>query len=465
MANDSDILRQLHKIQMGVPDKEFFAHQQAEIKADQKKRKKTRTGFFHGSPFARGRKTGKIDIEIAREKIKSFNNSFMAIKRKQMPEEAAAPGLMSIQEMNEFRNAIKESAETEEGSYGFRALEGIVKYIDLKNSGVVSSKQDILFDSLKKLALVLMENGGLSMFHATWFYTIYMEYIGHYKMFRKGDMNKAAAGGSKEVKEISRKLAQKQFEIPQYLHLANEEKRDIRQLTRYSKDPYVKRSIHGQKGCTLEHIKKIFIEKSQGAQSKAAEQNYLNEVNIILSYALFFSRIPMMHPLVEAIAQAIPNLNTETTLYREKIMISLNLIQLDLMRGIGMHDGSDQSVRKIIDVAYSAFKRCTSLITDNRLKESSIKDDIYTFPFLKQANILVTYKELFYRNKGAFLKMIENSLQHLSSLKETAKANERVLAKTYELVDLYERNLQSLSEQIKADISADAPPTAKKSST
>ncbi len=465
MAVESDILRKLHKIQKSIPDKDFFANQQVELEADLKKRKKGRKGkggLLSGAPFIGGKKLSTANIETTRERIKSFNNSFKGRKQKQDPSAGTEPGMMSIQDMKEFRNSIKAAAESEDVSHSFRALEGIIVFIDLKNSGIITGKQDILFDCLKKVALVLMENGGLSMFHATWFYTIYKEYIRHFRMFRGGEFELASAGGSKEAKEIARKLYSKQYEFPHYMQLIDEDKRDIKQLIRYARDPYIKRSVHGQKGCTYNHIKKVFHEKVKADQAKSGDRTYFNEINIINAYANFFTRFPMMHPLVEKIVQTVPNLNTETTLYKERIMITLNLVQLDLMRGVSQNDGSDTASRKLFDASYAVFKRCTNMITDNRLNESNLFSDIHAFPFLKQAMILITHKQTFTRNRGSFLKMVENSQQILRVLKDAAKGPQRHLMKTVELLEIYERNLDAILEHIKQETSPDTPSNPKK---
>ncbi len=463
MPVDSDILRQLHKIQKLVPDKDFFSNQQTEIEADLKKRRKgKKSRLLSGAPFIGNKKISKIDIESAREKIKSFNNSFKGKKRRIDPSEIADLGMMSIQDMKDFREQIKEAAEAEEHSHMFRALEGIIKFIDLKNSGIITGRQDVLFDCIKKVALVLMENGGLSMFHATWFHSIYREYIRSFRVFRGSEYETASASGSKEIKEIAKHLYAKQYEFPQYLQLIDDEKRDIKQLIRYSRDPYIKRSIHGQKGCTFNHIKKIFHEKVKADQSKSGDRSYINEINIIVSYANFFSRFPMMHPLVEKIVQTIPNLNTETTLYKEKIMITLNLVQLDLMRGVSQYDGSDTGNKRLFDATYAVFKRCTNMIRDNRLNESNLFGDIHAFPFLKQAMVLITHKQTLSRDKRFFLKMIENSQQILGVLKEAAKGPQRHLMKTIELLEIYERNLDSILDHIKDETAADSPSSKKK---
>lgn len=463
MPVDSDILRQLHRIQKSVPDKDFFSNQQTEIEADLKKRRKGKKGrLLSGAPFIGSKKASKYNIETAREKIRSFNNSFKGKKRRIDPSEIAELGVMSIQEMKDFRGHIKEAAESEEQSYAFRALEGITKFIDLKNSGIITGKQNVLFDCLKKVALVLMENGGLSMFHATWFHSIYREYMRHFRIFQGGEYEAASASGSKEIKEIAKNLYAKQYEFPQYLQLIEDEKRDIKQLIRYSRDPYIKRSIHGQKGCTFNHIKKVFHEKVKADQTKSADRTFINEISIIVSYANFFSRFPMMHPLVEKIVQTIPNLNTETTLYKEKIMITLNLVQLDLMRGVSQYDGSDIGSKKLFDATYGVFKRCTNMIRDNRLNESNLFGDIHAFPFLKQAMVLITHKQTLNRDKRSFLKMIENSQQILSVLKEAAKGPQRHLMKTIELLEIYERNLESILEHIKDETTIDHPPYRKK---
>ena len=243
-----------------------------------------------------------------------------------------------------------------------------------------------------------------------------------------------------------------------------DEKRDIKQLIRYSRDPYIKRSIHGQKGCTFNHIKKVFHEKVKADQAKSADKTYINEINIIICYANFFTRFPMMHPLVEKIVQTIPNLNTETTLFKEKIMITLNLVQLDLMRGVSQYDGSDAGSKKLFDATYAVFKRCTNVIRDNRLNESNLFSDIHAFPFLKQAMVLITHKQTLNRDKRSFLKMIENSQQILNVIKEAAKGPQRHLMKTVELLDIYERNLDSILSYIKDETAMEHSSSKKKPS-
>ncbi len=448
--DDSPGLRDLLRIQVSIPDKDFLINTKAEFKSGGTK--KSKGGFFSGGIFG-GKKSGSISLEVAREQVKSFNNSFKVRRRMKGAKEIVEPGLLSIQEMKDFRGAVKTSAEAEKEGFGYRSLEAVVKFIDLKNSGVIANKQDILLDCLKKLGMALIEDGGLSMFHATWFFSVYKEYLLHYRMFKKGEYERASMIGSKEVQKIAKGLFQKQYELPLYLHLVDQSKRDVKQLMRYAKDPYVKRSLHGQKGCSSQHITKIFHDFVQGESSKSNDQTYLNEVNIIMSYALFFCRIPMMDPLVGFIMKSIPNLGTDTTLYKEKISISQKLIQLEIMAGTIASDGSDSHTKKLQDVAYGIYKYCTNLIIDNRLAKESITKDIHTFPFLKQAIVLITYKKVFSRNKKAYLKMLENSLNILGILSDAARSGQKNVLKIIEYVDVYERNLEAIIHQIKSDLS------------
>ena len=443
------VLRNLRKVQLSVPDKDFIAHVRSELKGSEAKKKKPKKSGGLLSGVFGGRKSSSMDLEVAREKIKSFNNSFR-VRKRTGGKELIDPSLMSVQEMKDFRGEVKTSAEAEVEGFGYRGLAAIVKYIDLKNSGVTTGKQDVLLDCLKNLALALVEDGGLSMFHATWFLTVYKEYLIHYKMFKPGEFERVSNTGGAEGKKIARGLFQKQYEIPLYLQLVHDNKRDVKQLVRYSKDPYVKRSAHGQKGCSRAHIQKIFTDVIQGNEPKGSE-NYLNEVNVIMAYGMFFSRIPMMKPLVESIMKAIPNLGIETTLYREKLGISQKLIDLEIHTGVARNDGSDAHQKRLFDSAYGIYKECTNLITDNRLTADSIKSDIHTFPFLRQAIILITYRNMFMKQKKTFLKMVENSLSILENLSDAARSGQRSVLKIIEYVDVYQRNLEAIAHQIKSD--------------
>lgn len=450
---ESSVLRDLHKTQISIPDKDFLANVKKEFSRSKPKRSKG--GIFSGGLFG-GKKTSKIDLEIAREKIKSFNNSFKQKNKKLGPHEIIEPGLMSVQEMKDYRGAVKASADEEEEGFAYRGLEGIVKFIDLRNSGVSTNKQEVLLDCLKKLTMALNEDGGLSMFHSTWFLSIYKEYLAHYRMFRKGEFERASQGGGKEARTIAKGLLMKQYELPHYLQLVSDDKRDVKQLLRYSKDPYVKRSLHGQKGCNGQHIKKVFHDYVQSATSKPGKTNeptFVNEVNIIMSYALFFSRIPMMQPLVGHIANSIPNLGLETTLYREKIMISQKLIRLEILSGVGKNDGSDVYLRKLYGQASEIYRQCISLIVDNRLTADSIKSDIHTFPFLRQAIVLIAHKQVFMKQKKPYLKMLENSLELLETLSDAARSGKRSVLRIIEYVDVYARNLEAIIHQVKSELS------------
>lgn len=451
MGGESETLRRLKNVQQTIPDKDFFANLKIEIDVEEKGRKK-KSGLFSGSLFGK-KKPALIDIGTAREKIKSFNNSFIYNRQQKGKKELKDLGVMSVQEMKDFRLSIKESAAIEEDGFSFRGLEAIVKFIDLKNSGIVTEKQSVLLDCLKNLGLVLLEDGGLSMFHSTWFLSVYREYLSHYKMFNAGEYEAVSKSTVKEARKIASVLFRKQYEIPHYLQLVNEGKRDVKQLIRYSKDSYVKRSIHGQKGCTYEHIKKIFTELIKSEKGKAGDQTYLNEVNVIICYGQFFSRIPMMHQLVDKIARSIPNLNVETTLYREKLVLAQKLIQLDLASGASRNDGSDHYNKKLFDLGLGVYQYCRNLITDNRLTKDTLVGDVHSYPFLKLSIILITYRSVFLQNKKTYLSMLENALSQLTVLSDAASTNQRHLLKLMDYVDMYERTITTIINQVKSDTS------------
>lgn len=451
MGGESETLRRLKNVQLTIPDRDFFANLKIEIEVEEKGRKK-KSGLFSGSFFGK-KKPALIDIEVAREKIKSFNNSFAYNRLQKGKKELKDLGVMSVQEMKDYRLSVKESAAMEENGYSFRGLEAIVRFIDLKNSGIVNEKQGVLLDCLKKLGLALLQDGGLSMFHSTWFLSVYREYLGHYKMFRPGEYEAVSKSTVKEARKIASVLSRKQYEIPHYLQLINEGKRDVKQLLRYSKDSYVKRSVHGQKGCTYDHIKKIFTELNKSDKAKGEDQAYLNEVNVVVCYGLFFSRIPMMHQLVANIIHAIPNINTETTLYREKIVLAQKLIQLDLASGASKNDGSEPYNKKLFELAVGVYHYCRNLISDNRLTKDSLVGEIHSYPFLKLSIILITYRSIFLHDKKTYAGMLENALAQLDVLKDAATSSQRHLLKLMDHTDMYEQTINTILGQIKSSSS------------
>ncbi|MFH2131408.1 MAG: hypothetical protein ABIK68_13615, partial [bacterium] len=76
MEMESSIMRQLHRIQRAVPDRDFFMHTYRRKGKDADKKKKG--GLFSGGSFLGRKKKPKFDLIKAREKIKAFHNSFLA---------------------------------------------------------------------------------------------------------------------------------------------------------------------------------------------------------------------------------------------------------------------------------------------------------------------------------------------------------------------------------------------------
>ena len=446
---ETKLLRDLRYIQISVPDRSFFANLQIEMKTKDKRRKK-KGRLFSGASIFSGKKL--LTVKTAREQITAFSSSFQNGSLTKSKRKSHDTSIMSIQEMADFRVKIKIMAEAEEKSYAFRAVEAIVKFIDLQNSGVVAHRQAVLLDCLKHLGLALLEDGGLSMFHTTWFLSVYRQYLRHYRMFRNGEYNRAVKCSNKEAQTIAANLFRKQYEIPLYRELINEGNPLIKQMTRYSQDSYVVRSVHGQKGCTLQYIQKIFQAKAKAERGRIVDQNYLNEINLIMSYALLFSQIPMMYQLVEKIIKAIPNMNTETTLYKEKIVIAQKLMQLDIMNGISKNDGSELYYKKLNEYAYGVYKHCTNLISDNRMSEETLTSDIHTFPFIKQATILITYRRIFFHGKKSYLQMLENTIAHLQVLNNAAQGKQKHLMKFLDYINMYERALNAIISYVNAQL-------------
>ncbi len=448
MQSEGGMLRSLHDIQRSIPDKDFFTTRQRLIKKGEPQKKKAKDGLF-GSSFLASKKKAKIDIELAREQVKSFHNSFQVRNRSVNNEKTSEPGMMSIAAMKEFRMSIREAVASEDANFHHHALEAIVKYIDLKNSGIVKDKQEVLLDCLAKVGQALHEDGGLSMFHTTWFLSIYREYLIRFKIFQRGEYDKAIRYGSKEAKIIAKKLNRKQFEIPHYFQLIDEKKFEVKQIMHYSKDGNVKRSKHGQRGCSRQDIREIFLEKCRGDGARTPNTSTLNEVNIIMSYALLFAKIPMLNQVVDSIKSIIPNLNLETGLYKQKITLAQKINLLDIARGVYRNDGSDEYSQKLYLLALSVYQYCTGVIVEKGLNKIPLKNEIYVHPLLKQAALLINYKDIFKRNKEGYLKLFEKSAGYLNSVKACSINPEKSMKKLAEHAEIYERSIESIKEQLR----------------
>ncbi len=442
----------LHRVQRTVPDRDFFMHtyRRNDKKAEQKKGKGGLGGLL-------GRKKKpKFNLIKAREQIKSFHNAFLAnVERGASGKKNLNGGdSMSISEMNAFRHKIRDAAEVEDADVNYLAMDGVIKYIDLKNSAVMAGKQHLLLESLRKVGAALIEDGGLSMFHTTWFLSMYKEYLARYKMFAKEELAQAQMGNDKEAKLVAQRLTRKQFEIPQYLQLVDEKVLEVKMINHYSKDILVKMSRHGQQGCTKADIKQIFLEKFKDGSTASTPKGKVNDSAIIMAYALFFARIPMMDQLVENIRNAIPSVNTEATLYKQKIVIAQKISLLEVARALHQSDSSENFTKKLNLLAHSVFKYCVKVIEENQLDRIELKSDIFIHPILKQGVIAITYKNIFRRNQDSYLKLLESSKKLLEAVKPCASSGHQAIRKMAGHADVYTKNIDTIIRQIKTESSA-----------
>ena len=443
---ESGVLRDLHKVQVAIPDKYFFANLYRGEGGKKKKAKEAKRSFFGG------KKKAILDLAYARELIKAFHNSFLA--NKEAVEDGritTASGIMSVAKMNEFRGEVREAAHDDPSDSNYQALDAIIRYIDIKNSGILKDKQVILQDCVKKVGEALQQEGGLSMFHTTWFLSIYKDYLSSFRMFRKGELASARQSTSSEAKAIARELTKKQFEIPHYLILVDQKTWEVRQITQYSLSEGIKRSIHGQKGCTKTDIQRIFHERFAPGGKFSVEPGQVNEVNIIMAYALLFAKVPMMYELVEYIKSAIPNLNVDTTLHKQKIAIAQRICLLDIASGAYQGDGSRDFFTKQFDLALSVHNYCASVIQENRLETIPFKSEIYAHPFLKQAGLLITYKKVFQTNKKVYKELLNKSLDKVHTVKASAAGGNPGLQKIASHLEVYEKNIETILKRVDRD--------------
>ena len=148
-----EVLRLLKNIQFSIPDKDFL--DQRPKAGAIAKRKKTNPKLLE-----------KFNINQAREDIRTFHESFLGGMRKEGDLKTKKLGLMSITDMKDFRQKVKEFSSREDTDPQIQAIEGIVNFIDLKNSGVIQKRQAILQDCLAKVGEVFAVDGCLSLFHA-----------------------------------------------------------------------------------------------------------------------------------------------------------------------------------------------------------------------------------------------------------------------------------------------------------
>lgn len=433
MLKESDILRNLRTVQYSVPDRDFLWVQ---------------PGRQHKSKAKKNKKQlEKINIVGLREKVKTFYESFKKGDSRAGEETKIKHGLMSISEMKEFRSKISRYAGKDNADPDIKALDGIVKYIDLKNSGLAQGKQKALQSALYKIGYALSIDGGISIFHITWFLSVYEDYLCHYTMFPNREYKDAMAFGSQEAKKIAQQLKKKQHEVVQYSKLISNDKTEIKQINKISLDNQLKLSVHYHHGCSYEKIKETFIKCYKIKQGEAYDRKSMGEVSLLMVYALLFTRIPMLHKLVNNILKAIPNIGMDTDLCKQKIKIALQFNQFSLIRGVNAQSTSKTVQEKLFVKGEALFDLCVGYIRENKLKNAQLLNEYYYHPFLKQAVVLITFKDVFMYNKDKYRRMIAKSIELLKSVKEGKNSMVPSLSKLAGFALYYERHLESIRAQ------------------
>jgi len=446
------VLRDLRQIQLSVPDKYFFVN---------KFRGKGRPaaqpdsgGFLSG--ILGGRKPVGLDIMRAVELVKTFHNTFQTKTEGSGIKKTSDSGVMSVSAMNDYRKEVKEAAAAKNADFRWKALEAIVRFIDLKNSGLVQDKMLILQDCLRQIGLALHEDGGLSMFHATWFLTIYKDYLSAFRMFRRGEVENIDKNGGREGRTILKRLLRRQLEIPFYLHLVDDKQPEIKQLIKYAKDERVKRSLHGQQGCTRQHIRQVFQEAFKGQTAETTRRGGLNEIGIVMSYALLMTRIPMMYEVVEAIKSAIPKVCSETELYRHKIGIAQKSVLLDIARVIFQAEGSEEGAKKLYQLVIGVFRHCVDVVSEHHLLTKVLESAIYTHPLMKAASLLIVHRRTLSRNQDSYLEMLERATGFLQPVKKCSQSGDQALIRIAGYAELYEEKLRSIAHELRTQKAADS---------
>jgi len=439
------VLRDLRQIQLSVPDKYFFVNKYR--KKESAGKKKDGKGLFSRISKGSVEKSPKLDINQAVEQVKSFHNSFQV--KSGGVQKTSEAGVMNVSAMNAFRKEIKDAASVTDADVRWIALDAIVTFIDLKNSGLGKEKRLIQQDCLRKIGEALHRDGGLSMFNTTWFLTIYKDYLSGFKMFRTGELENINRQGDQEAKNILKKLQRKQFEIPVYMQLVDSKQPDIKLLLKYSKFGSVKNSKHGQRGCTSQDIKRIFTDQFKVAEGEPAKTGGFSEVNIIMSYVMFLARIPMMYEVVETIKSAIPKISIETKLYQQKITITQKSVLLDLASALYQGDKAKESSRKLYLMAKSVYKYCLGVISDHRLNNKKLLSTVFTYPLMKQAALLIIHQKIFSKEKDAYLDMLKQAVEFLEPVRQCSSSGDQGLIKIAGYAEIYQKKLEMIEHQVR----------------
>jgi len=293
-----------------------------------------------------------------------------------------------------------------------RALKAIQVYNDLSQSGISQNKMDALYDPLVMMTKALY-NGGVSIFNANWFMTIYLKYLEIIRERLSREYNFGNHHADPDVRKYSDRLYQKLLKVPRLIQVRNH----LTSLTQLSLK--LKGSAFVTESITTQELKlacqAIAGKNETKVISSGKPANSIVFVTFILNS--LFSRVPILRDMVSRNMKNIPDVNRDLILQKQMIINNVRVSDFQL----ALATGNKEMARELADKVFSQSVRNVNFYLENAILAQQHEVD----PFLKTAWIVKESRELFetrinkerFQQSADFLDVIMSTrCQHRASL-------------------------------------------------
>lgn len=262
------------------------------------------------------------------------------------------------------------------------ALRSIQLYNDLSQSGINQSKMDALYDPLSMMARAL-HNGGVSIFNANWFMTIYLKYLDIMRERLSREYRFGVHHADPDVRSAAERLYLKGLKVPRMLQI----KHHMNGLTNLNMK---------LKGTAIVTECISILDLKMACQAVAGKNptkaigpgkpaNSILYVTLILNS--LFARIPILKEVVAKVLQHIPDLNRDLILQKQMIINSSRTN--DYLLAIA--SGNTDKAREVANALYNKSLQNIEYYLENALLKQQYEVD----PFIKAAWIAKESRDLF----------------------------------------------------------------------
>lgn len=283
--------------------------------------------------------------------------------------------------VNNPRKKIKKLLKKYPNTPDLRALNGIQIFNDIAQSGLNEKKLQALKNALTETANAL-QNGGISIFNATWFIKIYLKYL---ETLRERLSKEVSSLNNhyhwhiqQGVKDLSIGLA----EVNTLIGLKDKLNGLMILNAKMKNTVYITNCLTNEELRSAAMALKQDDTRTVGTGKTA---NYV--IYVIITLSLLFARIPILEDLVRDILSAMPDTSRDIILQKNMIATMVGVTTFQITKGRG-------DTEKAKEVGLTLYKKCLTAISQH-LEHALLSKPHEVDPFLKLAWIVKESEGLF----------------------------------------------------------------------